>query len=165
MKYVIHKFKPADRDDILNVLMHYSRYSMASYAAAEEGNEHFEKLFENPGRYPFYVVRVGDRFAGFGLLRPYSILPTFDETAEITYFILPDFIQKGIGKELLDILESEGKKIGIKHILANISSLNLASLNFHLKFGFNEVGRFRQIGKKFGKNFDVVWMQKSLSSV
>jgi phosphinothricin acetyltransferase len=164
MKYTIQKFKRADITQILEVLFYYSRHSMASYAAGKEGHEHFQKLFENPDRYPFYVVRVGHRFAGFGLLRPYSVLPTFDETAEITYFIHPDFVQKGIGTALLDVLESEAVNLGIHQILASISSMNPASINFHLKYGFMEVGRFRQIGKKFGKYFDVVWMQKSLSS-
>jgi len=36
------------------------------------------------------------------------------------------------------------------------------SLNFHFKQGFKECGRFQRIGQKFGRDFDVIWMQKFL---
>ncbi|MGD0951544.1 MAG: hypothetical protein ABR985_03985 [Methanotrichaceae archaeon] len=50
--------------------------------------------------------------------------------------------------------------MGIVTVLASISSLNQASLAFHKKNGFVECGRFVGIGRKMGKGFDVVWMQR-----
>jgi len=35
-------------------------------------------------------------------------------------------------------------------------------IEFHLKNGFRECGRFMKVGRKFGEDFDVVWMQKQL---
>lgn len=46
------------------------------------------------------------------------------------------------------------------NLLASISSRNEQSLAFHRKRGFVECGRLRDVGVKFGKSFDVVWMQK-----
>jgi len=51
---------------------------------------------------------------------------------------------------------------GVDCLLANISSHNEQSLDFHRKMGFQQCGRFRRVGKKFGKDFDVIWMQKLL---
>jgi len=48
----------------------------------------------------------------------------------------------------------------IKTLLASISSRNKESIAFHKKHGFIECGRFKDIGRKRGKPFDVVWMQK-----
>ena len=69
---------------------------------------------------------------------------------------------KGIGKAALEKLEEEAKKIGIKTLLADISSENTQSIHFHEKNGFRICGRFHNIGKKKGKNFDVVWMEKTV---
>lgn len=109
------------------------------------------------------MVTIEDQIVGFGLLWPFNKLSTFKETCEITYFIEPKHTNNGLGKKLLDILEFEAQKSGIKSILANISSRNVASINFHLKYGFQECGRLKQIGKKFNQYFDVVWMQKFIS--
>jgi phosphinothricin acetyltransferase len=53
----------------------------------------------------------------------------------------------------------------MKSLLANVSSRNEASLNFHLKNGFVECGRFKDVGTKFGEYFDVVWLQKFLEKI
>jgi L-amino acid N-acyltransferase YncA len=114
-------------------------------------------------KYPAIVAQdeKGDIF-GFGMLRAYNPLPTFSQTAEVTYFIRPEFTGKGIGKIMLDHLVREGKKKGLTSILASISSLNEGSINFHIKNGFVECGRFKNICHKKDQIFDVVYMQKML---
>jgi phosphinothricin acetyltransferase len=89
-------------------------------------------------------------------------MPTFSRTAEVTYFIHPDHTGKGLGKLLLGFLEKGAVEKGITNILANISSLNPRSIEFHQKNGFIKCGRLRNVGKKNGQEFDTVWMQKRL---
>ena len=52
--------------------------------------------------------------------------------------------------------------MGLNSLLANISSRNRQSLEFHLKNGFRECARFLKVGHKFGEDFDAVWLQKQL---
>jgi phosphinothricin acetyltransferase len=89
-------------------------------------------------------------------------MPTLVGTAEITYFIRPDCTGKGIGSIMLEYLLGGAREKGLHCILASISSLNEGSIRFHLRNGFSECGRFREVGKKRGKLFDIVWMQKLL---
>ena len=63
---------------------------------------------------------------------------------------------------LLGYFEKGGVEKAITNILANISSLNTDSISFHRKNGFTECGRFRKVGRKKGREFDTVWMQKML---
>jgi L-amino acid N-acyltransferase YncA len=49
-----------------------------------------------------------------------------------------------------------------KKLLARISSLNEESIHFHRNNDFTECGRFRKIGRKKDREFDVVYMQKML---
>ena len=104
----------------------------------------------------------GGRILGFGLPRAHNPIPSFSQTAEITYFMRLEQTGKEIGSLMLEYLVEEAKKKGISSILASMSSLNETSLRFHQKHGFGECDRFRQVGKKKGKFFDVIWMQKML---
>ncbi|WP_301665067.1 GNAT family N-acetyltransferase [Methanoculleus frigidifontis] len=72
--------------------------------------------------------------------------------------MLPGCTGRGLGSRMLAHLEREGRKQGIGCILAGISSRNMGSIRFHNKNGFVECGRFRNVGRKRGEFFDVVWM-------
>ena len=89
-------------------------------------------------------------------------MPAFSHAAEISIFIHPECKGTGIGRSLVELLVGEAKKMEISSILASISSRNEGSIAFHEKLGFRECGRFEAIGRKWGKSFDVVWMQRML---
>lgn len=76
------------------------------------------------------------------------------------YFIDKTHTRNGIGTRALNKLEGDARQLGIKTLLASISSENPQSLSFHRKNGFKECGRFEKIIKKRGKQFDIIWVQK-----
>ena len=43
-----------------------------------------------------------------------------------------------------------------------IDASNDASVRLHARFGFSQVGHFREVGHKFGRWLDVLYMQKFL---
>jgi L-amino acid N-acyltransferase YncA len=125
--------------------------------------EFFSLFLNMAGGFPFLVAKDLDgNVMGFGLLHAHNPLPAFSRVAEITYFISPSHIGKGIGKSMLNSLLARAEEKGITSILASISSLNEPSLTFHKKNGFRECGRFLKMGRKFGRDFDVVWMQRMI---
>lgn len=152
-----------DCKQIVDIFNHYVENSFAAYPEQKVPYEFFDVLLNMCQGYPTATVKdEKSRVIGFGMLRPYSPITTFSQTAEITYFLKPGFTGKGIGKTILEYLISKGKEKGITSILASISSLNDGSINFHLKNGFSEYGRFRGVGQKKGKTFDVVYFQRIL---
>lgn len=159
---MIRKFSPEDKDSVIGILNYYVQHSFAAYPEEDFNYDTLKGLFELPEIYPFYVIEIAGKVIGFGLLHPHLKMSTFRHTAEVTYFILPEYTAQGLGSKLLDMLLVDANKNGLEVILASISSFNTVSLNFHRKYGFEECGRFKKIGKKFNKNFDVVWMQKFL---
>ncbi|MFA5259872.1 MAG: N-acetyltransferase family protein [Candidatus Omnitrophota bacterium] len=160
------KLKPITRDnqkDIMDIFNYYVENSFAAYPEDRLPYEFFEKFLQMCAGYPAVVAQdESGNILGFGMLRAYNPLPVFSQTAEITYFIKPESTSKGIGKTMLEYFVQEGKKKGLTSILASVSSLNNESINFHRKNGFAECGRFKNIGKKNGKIFDVIYMQKML---
>jgi len=162
MSYRIRKANERDSESISDVFNYFVKNSYASYETSKMGPEFYSTIKASSLQYPFYVIKASDKIIGFGFLRPYRNTETFRRTAEITYFILPEHTRKGLGTKLLQVLEKKAKEMGITTLLANISSLNNQSLKFHRKNGFTICGTFREIGTKFGQDFDVVWVQKSL---
>jgi len=153
-----------DSKEIMNIFNYYIEHSFAAYLEQKLPDEFFKMFLEMTKGYPAYVIKDGinSQAVGFCFLRAYNPLPAFRETAEVSYFIEKDQVGKGIGTEALNRLEKAGKEMGIKHLLASISAYNEPSLRFHSKNGFVECGRFKNIGKKKGQVFDVVWMQKEI---
>jgi L-amino acid N-acyltransferase YncA len=154
---------PADREEVVDLYNYYVTGSFAAFPEREVSYGFFDLLMEAADGYPALTARdVSGRLVGFGLLRPHHRLPAFARVAETTYFLAPDCTRQGVGSRILEELERQARARGIATLLAPISSLNEASIAFHLKHGFIETGRFRQIGEKMGQFFDVVWMQKML---
>lgn len=161
------KFEPMTEEhgrEVMDIFNYYVENSYAAYPEQSLPYQFFGMFLEMTRGYPAYVIKNNDsaKVVGFCFLRAYNPMPAFRETAEISYFLDKEEVGRGIGREALGLLEREGGKMGIKYILANISSRNKQSLDFHSKNGFAECGRFLNIGRKKGKNFDVVWMEKEI---
>lgn len=163
MNITIKPVNPTHREQIINIYNYYIENSFAAYLENSVPLDFFDQFLKMCEGYPSIVAEDdnGD-ILGFGLLRPYHAFPAFSRTAFITCFIKPGFTGKGIGKQMLEYLIERGREKGIASILADISSLNLQSITFHEKNGFVECGRFKNVGVKNGKVFDIVYMQRTL---
>jgi L-amino acid N-acyltransferase YncA len=152
-----------NRKEVIDIFNYYIENSFAAYPENKVPYEFFDALLKMCERYPSLIAEdESGTILGFGMLRAYNSFSTFSQTAEITYFIRPECTDKGIGRMMLDCLTDKAREKGITSILASICSLNNGSINFHKKNGFIECGRLREIGRKKGKTFDVVYMQKML---
>jgi L-amino acid N-acyltransferase YncA len=158
--------EPAGDDDgraIIDIFNHYVENSFAAYPEEPVSHHFFELMSKMAEGYPFLVARdERNGVLGFAMLRPHSPMPAFSRTAEISCFIAPEHTGKGIGSALQESLMNKVRDKGITTILAGICSLNSASLDFHKSRGFVQCGRFLKIGRKWGEDFDVVWMQKMI---
>lgn len=163
MEYELTSISPEDREAVIDTFNYYIENTFAAYPETKVPYEFFDFFLQAVSGYPNAVVRDESKnFLGFCMLRPHSPMPTFFGTAEISYFIKPEYTGKGIGSIMLEYLLSGAREKGLHCILASISSLNEGSIRFHSQHGFSECGRFREAGKKNGKFFDTVWMQKLL---
>jgi L-amino acid N-acyltransferase YncA len=163
MDFSINPMTKDDQNPIMDIFNHYVEHSFAAYPETRLPYSAFEMFIQMAKGYPTGVIKDPDgKVLGYGMLRSYSPIPAFSKTAEISYFLHPDYTGKGLGEKLLAYLEKGAQDKGVKNILASISSLNPGSLKFHEKNGFIPCGCFKGIGEKKGRGFDVVWMQKTL---
>jgi phosphinothricin acetyltransferase len=163
MDYVLSPLSADDREAVMDIFNYYIENSFAAYPEQRLPYAFFDMLLKMSEGYPNVTARTpAGEFAGYGMLRAFNPMAAFDGVAEISYFIDARYTGQGLGGQILSYLESEARKQGLKSILASISALNEGSLKFHLKNGFVECGRFRNIGHKNNQTFDVIWMQKQL---
>jgi phosphinothricin acetyltransferase len=69
------------------------------------------------------------------------------------------FHRRGIGDALLKDLVMRARALGHRTILAGIDASQEASIAIHAKHGFAKVGHLREVGYKFDRWLDVVYMQ------
>jgi L-amino acid N-acyltransferase YncA len=152
-----------DREQVVDIFNYYVENTFAAYPDQKVPYDFFDVLLNMCQGYPSVTARDAEgNVVGFGMLRPYNTVPSFSGTAEITYFVKQEFTRKGIGKKLLEYLIAAGRGNNLTSILASVSSLNEGSLKFHVKNGFTECGRFRDVGRKKGRAFEVVYFQRKL---
>jgi L-amino acid N-acyltransferase YncA len=163
MAYQSEPMAEQHRTAVIDIFNYYIAYSFAAYPDESVGYAFFDRFLDMARGYPALVIKDEmETIVGFAFLHAYRPGRTFRRAAEITYFVLPGHTGKGIGTTVLRQFRLAAKEQGIGTLLANISSRNEGSVQFHQKNGFEECGRFRGIGKKFGHDFDVVWMQLEL---
>jgi L-amino acid N-acyltransferase YncA len=157
---IIRKVEDSDRDAIISIFNYYVKEGFSTYPDTPVPPGFFNMLIE--GSHTCFIIEKNGKEVGFSILRPLLPFPAFAKTATISTFIEHSSRNQGFGKKLLEHVENEAKSREMVLLLANISSKNQESLNFHVKYGFLECGRFHKAGIKFNTPFDLVWMEKEL---
>ncbi len=163
-RYGLAPLAEADRQPVIDILNHYIETSFAAFPRSAVPYQFFDAFLKAAETHPSAVARDAQgRVAGFGLLRPYSFADSFAATAEFSCFLHPDHTRRGLGGLILERLGAQAAARGIRTMVAQISSPNQASLDFHAAHGFAVSGRLKGVGRKFDQDFDVIWMQKPLA--
>ncbi|MDD1663577.1 MAG: N-acetyltransferase family protein [Methanomicrobiales archaeon] len=152
-----------DAPEITRIFNHYVRKSFAAFPDREVGSSFILQLLEQAKDYGGYAVESDGEVIGFGMIRPLYPFPNLMAAGEVSYFISPEFTGQGTGSRLIGVLEGRARELGMASLVARVSSRNRKSIRFHRKNGFSICGRIRRVGAKFGKDFDVVILQKFLS--
>lgn len=145
---------------VAGIFNHYVRNSPAAYPDQPVADDLFAAKRAAAPWLPFLVATVDGATVGFGYLSPFHPAATMRQTAALTYFLAPEWTGRGLGGVLLTELLDAGRAAGIRTFLAHISSLNEGSIRFHRRHGFTECGRFHRVGRKQGRDFDMVWMER-----
>lgn len=149
-----------DWEAVARIFNHYVEHTFSAYPDRPVDESLFRDRYGTHQEYPFLVAELDGAVVGFAYLAPFHGAGTMRRSATVTYFLDPDHTGVGIGSRLLDRLLGDGCRIGIANFMAHVSSLNDASIRFHLRHGFSECGRFVGVGEKHGRLFDMVWLQR-----
>jgi phosphinothricin acetyltransferase len=116
-------------------------------------------------RYRMFLAEEADRIVGYACTGPFRDRAAYITSVEATIYLAHDVTTRGIGTALYRVLFDAVKDEDINRLLAGITLPNEASVAIHRKFGFTPVGVFSENGRKFGRYWDVAWMQRPIRLV
>ncbi|WP_047248242.1 GNAT family N-acetyltransferase [Chromobacterium subtsugae] len=100
------------------------------------------------------------RALGFSSFGDFRARPGYRFTVEHSVHLTADARGKGIGTALVQALLPRARALGKHTILGAVDADNEGSIRFHEKLGFVQVGRLPQVGFKFGRWLDLVYLQR-----
>jgi L-amino acid N-acyltransferase YncA len=113
--------------------------------------------------WPWLVAGRGDAVAGYAYAAQFRDREAYARTCESSVYVAAGAEGQGIGRVLMKALLLAARAAGFRQMLAVVGdSRNNASLSLHRALGFREAGRLLDVGEKFGRDLDVVFLQRSL---
>jgi phosphinothricin acetyltransferase len=158
--------RPATREDLPAILEIYNEAVLnttATYDYEPRTLEHRIAWFDDHVKLhlPVFVAVDGQaRIVGWSSLNRYQDRAGYRLTTENSVYVVADQRGRGIGRLLMPPLIDAAQTRGLHAILAGIDATNEASLRLHAAFGFERVACLKEVGFKFGRWLDVIYMQR-----
>jgi len=150
----------ADLPAINAIYNHYVLHSTATYQTEPETPGDRAAWFaQHRENHPIIVAESGGETVGWGSLSPFHRRAAYARTVENSVYVRHDRQRQGIGRAILEILIELARMSGHHAIVALIDAEQAGSIALHASEGFEEVGRLKEVGNKYGKWLDVVYMQ------
>ncbi len=126
-----------------------------------------ERIRHTLERYPYLVMEQDGEILGYAYAGPFKERAAYDWAVETTIYVKQGMKKQGIGRKLYQALEDTLIRQNILNLNACIGYptvedeyLTRNSMEFHQHLGYRLVGQFYQCGYKFGRWYDMVWMEK-----
>jgi phosphinothricin acetyltransferase len=112
--------------------------------------------------YPVLVADAGDGVIGFSTFGDFRAWPGYRFSVEHSVHVAVGQRGGGVGRALVEALFPIAVSLGKHVMLAGVDAENAASIRFHERLGFEQVGRLREVGFKFDRYLDLVFLQRFL---
>lgn len=161
------RIRPATEDDLEAITAIYNHSVVTETASWDDQTVSLENRrawFVEHSTTP-YVTLVAERadvvvgYAAYGRFREKA---GWDLTAEHSVYLTAGAQGQGIGSLLMSGLLEAAREAGIHVMVGVLSADNEASLRLHRRVGFVETARMPQVGKKFGRWLDAVFVARIL---
>jgi phosphinothricin acetyltransferase len=118
--------------------------------------------YADTGPHRLLVAHVGEELVGYATSSKFRDKAAYDTSVEATVYVRGDGARRGVGSALYAALFDALRGEDVHRAYAGIALPNDASIALHRKFGFEEVGTYHEVGRKFGRYWDVTWLEKPL---
>jgi phosphinothricin acetyltransferase len=152
----------ADLPEILAIYNEVIRNTTAVYSDMEVTLEDRERWFDAKMAQGFPVLVATDScgVAGFGTFGEFRAWPCYRASVEHSVHVRADRRRRGVGRALVLALIDAAAAMQKHVMIAGIDAENVISISLHQSLGFEVVGHFREVGRKFGRWLDLKFMQR-----
>jgi phosphinothricin acetyltransferase len=97
---------------------------------------------------------------GFSSYAGWRSAEGYRHSVEHSVHVRVDARGRGVGSALMHDLLRRASAKEIHVMVGAVDASNSESLRFHARLGFEEVAHFREVGRKFGRWLDLVFVQR-----
>lgn len=162
---------PSDAEALVQIYAPYVKNTAVTFEyevpAVAEFADRIRRVLE---KYPYLVAEENGRIIGYAYASNFHTRAAFAWAVEVSIYLDEGHRRNGVGRRLYGELETILKKQGIRNLAASIACtegedphLTRDSIVFHEKMGYTPVGRHHKCGYKFGRWYDLMWMEKYLN--
>ena len=165
---VIRSAVPEDAGRLLQIYAWYVENTAVTYEYTVPTPEEFRERIERTLRqYPYLVLEEGGVIQGYAYAGAFHSRAAYAHCCELSIYLDRHARKRGFGRRLYEALEAGLKEMGFLNLYACIGDpivedeyLTRNSERFHQHMGFVKVGTFHKCGRKFGRWYNMIWMEK-----
>ena len=166
---ILRSATPEDAGALREIYAPYVRDTAVSLEWEPPTVEEFRGRVENTLKeYPYLVAERDGEILGYAYASRFHPRAAFLYCAEVSIYLREDCRGNGLGRTLYGELEARLKERGMLNLYASIATtdrtedpnLTADSPRFHEKMGYHTVAVFHSCGYKFGRWYDLTWMEK-----
>lgn len=159
--------RPATQDDLpalIDIYNHYVTSSHCTFDTAPFDLHSRQPWWDqfNGQRHQCWVASDGKQTLGYACTGVFKTKSAYDTSVEISVYVAADSNGRGIGQRLYEVVLPQLAQHKVHRAYAGIALPNDASIRLHEKFGFQQAAHFTEVGYKFDRYWDVVWLQLSI---
>lgn len=161
---LIRPAEPGDLPRLTEIYNHYVVHTPVTFDVEPytvEGRQAWFSQFASSGRHRLLVADFDGKVLGYAGTTRFRPKAAYLTTVETTVYCAPEAVGKGIGSRLYAELFAMLKGEDIHRFVAGYALPNAATEALHRRFDFKVVGIFSENGRKFGKYWDVCWVERA----
>ena len=162
---VIRPGRVGDAAEIHRIHAHAVETGTASFSleapSLEDITARIERLVEQ--KLPFHVAEIDGAVVGYAFADWFRPRPGYRFTLEDSIYVDASAQGRGVGRSLLSAVIEDARAGGFKQIVAVIGDIeNAGSIGVHKSCGFMYAGVLKNVGFKFDRWLDTIYMQLEL---
>lgn len=159
----IRRATEADAASIASIYRPYVERTAISFeTVAPTADEMGERIAKSLAHWDWLVAEEGGQCVGYAYGSSHRARAAYRYSAEVSAYLQPSHHRRGLGTRLYAALFDALAVRGYCNALAGVALPNEASVRLHRSVGFQSIGVFHAVGRKFGRWHDVAWFERRL---
>lgn len=159
-----------DAERIREIYDHYVRHTAISFEYETPTPEEMrERMHRTMARFPYLAAERDGVVQVYAYAGPFKERAAYDWCCELSIYLAQDARKCGMGRRLYAAMEERLRDMGVLNLYACITCpdredeyVTRNSMEFHSHLGFRQVAEFRSCGYKFGRWYNMIWMEKMI---
>lgn len=159
---IIREATSADADRLAEIYAPYVIETSISFELTPPDGDEIRSRMSRTGL-PWLAAELAGTVVGYAYATQFRARAAYQHTAETTVYVDRNHHRAGIGQSLATDMLERLRKAGYHRAIAGVTLPNDASVGLHERLGFQPVGVFHQIGRKFDRWYDVGFWELDLT--